>query len=159
MTTPAKNQKKNSAMPITIDQYAGVYVTSPDWTNEKKDAAEKLLAKVNPFLDYLRTRIVGGKTPVNPKTGSLISGTKNGGFRPRDCPEGASNSSHKEGRGIDIYDPQNRIDDWINTFTHDDGSNSLLSKYGLYIEHPSATNGWCHMTDREPGSKRRVFYP
>jgi hypothetical protein len=63
-------------------------------------------------------------------------------------------SSHKEGRGIDIYDPHDgAMDHWCMQNQVD------LVEIGLYMEHPAATPGWCHLTTRAPGSGSRVFYP
>jgi hypothetical protein len=83
--------------------------------------------------------------------GTMISGNDLGGFRPQSTKIGAPTSSHKEGRGIDIYDPDNRLDDWI--------TDAVLELHDLYREAPSATYGWVHLTDRPPNSKRRTFLP
>lgn len=135
---------------ITLEEYVGPHTDSPDWTSERKANAEVLLLDVNALLEYL-TADIGVEPQVNPKTGSQVSGTTFGGFRPQDCCEGAPDSSHRDGSGVDVYDPQGYLDDALN--------NTLLEKYGLYREHPSATPGWLHLTKRAPRSGNRSFYP
>jgi hypothetical protein len=88
---------------------------------------------------------------LNPKTESLVSGDTLGGFRPQNATQGAPHSSHKEARAVDVYDPGGKLDAWLN--------DAKLEHYGLYREHPDATQGWCHLTDRAPGSGRRTFMP
>jgi hypothetical protein len=137
---------------ITLTDYFAGYVNHPDITQAHIDNAVILLAAVNGLLtEALRSGKVDLET--NPKTGTLISATKNGGWRPKNCPEGAPNSSHKEGKGIDVYDPDGDIDEFcVYNLT-------ALEKYGLYLEEPGSTRGWCHLTTRRPNSGNRVFYP
>jgi hypothetical protein len=134
---------------ITLTDYFAGYVDHPDITQAHIDNAVILLAAVNGLLtEALRNGKVDLET--NPKTGTLISATKNGGWRPKNCPEGAPNSSHKEGKGIDVYDPDGDIDGWID--------DDVLEWFGLYREHPAQTKGWFHATTRPPKSGRRTFY-
>jgi hypothetical protein len=136
---------------ITLEQYVGPHVNSPDWTPARQENARKLLAACA-ALEVEMAR--GGVSfPDNPKTKSGVSGSTFGGFRPQDCPQGAPNSSHKDGLAVDRYDPAGKIDDWC--MAHLD----RLAVYGIYIEHPSATPGWSHWTIRAPGSGNRAFYP
>ena len=134
---------------ITLSQYIGIHKKSPDWTPERTANAVILLGRVNAMLDYLSG--VGVHLPINPATGSQISGQTFGGFRPQDCPQGAPGSSHKQGQGVDIYDPQDDIDRAIN--------DALLERFDLYREHPDSTKTWCHLTTRAPRSGRRTFQP
>lgn len=141
---------------ITLEEYFGPWIKHVDATNARKTSAGLLLNKINAMLllEYPK------QIPFNPTTSSIISGTKYGGFRPQYCPQGASTSSHKDGRGGDIYDPLNELDDWLSKFDTNGGKhNSMLEKYGLYREHPSKTDTWCHLTDRPPGSGNRTFMP
>ena len=135
---------------ITIEEYVGPHADSPDWTPDRALNAEHLLAVVNPLLEYLTTEL-GLLPEVNPNTGSQVSGETFGGFRPQSCPQGAPNSSHKEGLGVDVYDPQNAMDDVI--------TDAILTEFGLYREHPKATHTWCHLTTRSPHSGSRTFLP
>ena len=43
------------------------------------------------------------------------------------------------------------LDNWI--------TDAILERHGLYREAPLATQRWCHLTDRAPGSGRRSFSP
>lgn len=99
---------------------------------------------------------------VDPDTRSEISGKKGGtgggGFRDK-WEEGAPNSSHKEARAEDRFDPMDELDKWLDEFETGDGGNTKLEEYGLYREHPDDTPGWCHLTTRAPGSGRRTFKP
>lgn len=134
---------------ISLTDYIGPHGASPDWTSDRQAAAEAMLEKIKPLLEEAEAH--GVELEMNPKTQSLVSGLKFGGFRPQDCPEGAPHSSHKEGRAVDIYDPHGDLDRWI--------TDLLLKKYDLYRESPLATVGWCHLTDRAPPSGRRTFPP
>ena len=136
---------------ITLAQYFGPWFKHPDATPAKKENAQRMLYAVNKLMCFALED--GVKFPVNPSTGSQISGTKYGGFRPLLCTIGAARSSHKTGMGVDIYDPKDEIDAWC--MKHLD----KLEACGIYIEHPSATESWCHMTTKAPGSGNRVFYP
>jgi hypothetical protein len=134
---------------ITLQQYVGAHGASPDWTPERQQAATTMLQAVNALLD----RAVTDGVPlfVNPATKSQVSGSIWGGFRTQACPQGAPHSSHKEGRGVDVYDPHNQLDDWL--------TDELLEDYDLYREAPESTNTWCHLTDRAPVSGKRTFKP
>jgi hypothetical protein len=134
---------------ITLEQYVGPHADSPDWTTARQDNAVALLAAVNNLISELSDS--GVDFPVNPATGSRVSGQTFGGFRPQSCPQGAPTSSHKQGQGVDLYDPKNAIDDAL--------TDSILESHGLYREAPSATNHWCHLTTRAPGSGKRTFLP
>ena len=138
-------------MMITLNQYVGLHRESPDWTPTREQNATKFLAKCC-ALEVEMAR-GGVQFPDNPVTKSGISGKTFGGFRPQDCSQGAPTSSHKEGRGVDRYDPRGDIDTWC--ASHLD----RLAFHGIYIEHPSATPGWSHWTDRAPQSGKRVFQP
>ncbi len=134
---------------ISVADYFGPWLNHPDATEERKANAQALLERVNnllddAFLDYV-------DLVDNPVTETLISGKTYGGFRPQDCPQGASNSSHKIGRGVDIYDPQNYLDNWL--------TDAILERHELYREAPLYTPRWCHLTDRAPGSGNRSFMP
>lgn len=136
---------------ITLNEYVGPHRESPDWTPTREQNATKLLAACAALEEEARAD--GVEFPINPATHSGVSGQTFGGFRPQDCPQGATNSSHKEGQAVDRYDPGNKIDAWC--MAHQD----RLVVHGIYIEHPSATPNWSHWTTRRPGSGNRVFYP
>jgi hypothetical protein len=108
---------------------------------------------VNLFVT--RAKAAGVLFVANQASGSLVSS----GWRPpvvnANTPNASRTSLHMTGRAIDLYDPQNRIDDW--TFTPQ--GLALLAELGLWLEHPEATPGWCHLQDRPPASGCRVFRP
>lgn len=138
-------------MIITPDDYFGSYQSHPELKPEYRTNAEIFLPKVDQLIQ--RASEAGIKLVKNPSTGTHISGEKNGGWRPMSCPIGAPRSSHKIGRGVDIYDPDGELDNWIID------NIGVLQELDLAIEHPAATRTWCHITDRLPPSGRRVFYP
>lgn len=133
---------------IAVEHIFKAYPGHPDIMDEHRTNARLLVDRVNHLLSRFP-----GTLPRNPATGTLVSGEKNGGWRPLDCPIGAPNSSHKTGQAVDIYDPDGELDDWL--MDHQ----ALLTGVDLYLEHPSATRGWSHLTTRAPKSGRRVFYP
>jgi hypothetical protein len=136
---------------ITIQDYFGPWEDHDDVTGEVIDNALELLGKVNDLIEVAFADEVD--FPLNPVTKSHIAGKTYGGFRPQDCPQGAPTSSHKTGKGIDIYDPKHTISRWC--FLHQ----AELKERGLYMEHPSATPTWCHLTTRAPGSGKTCFHP
>lgn len=136
---------------ITLEEYVGVHKDSPDWTEARRINATELL-RACAELERLAVED-GVKFLNNARTGSGVSGDTLGGFRPQSCPIGAPSSAHKEGLAVDRYDPNGEIDSWCMA------NLSQLIKCGIYIEHPSKTNGWSHWTVKAPGSKNRVFFP
>jgi len=147
---------------ITIEQYVGPHAKSKDWTPARQAKAVILLECVNALEEEMAAD--GILFPDNPATGTGVSGKTFGGFRPQDCPQGAPTSSHKEGEGVDRFDPQGAQDAWLlaDYLKHKAAGTvdqCALARHGLYIEHPSATSGWSHLSTRPPGSGNRVFYP
>lgn len=139
---------------ITPRQYFGNFWEHEDATPGRKDNAEQMLNRVARLEAMaLEDGIV---FPDNPATGNGVSGQTFGGFRPQSCPQGKPNSSHKEGQGVDRYDPDDLIDDWCMANA---GPGGKLALCGIYIEHPLSTRGWSHWTTRAPPSGHRVFYP
>jgi hypothetical protein len=136
---------------ITREQYFGKWVNTADATLEIKENAEILLEQVNQLMAIAESE--GIEFKINPSTGSQISGQTFGGFRPMSCKIGAIWSAHKQGMAVDIYDPENAIDDWCMA------NLDKLEKYGIYMEHPSATERWAHWGIKAPKSGNRVFYP
>jgi hypothetical protein len=134
---------------ITLADYFAGYKDHKAITPEIRARAGILIMHVNEFLAELCSE---GQCDldINPITGSLISGVKNGGWRPPDCTEGAWNSSHKEGSGIDIFDLDGDLDNAC--------TDVLLAKHGLYREHPAQTKSWMHLTTRPVKSGRRTFF-
>lgn len=137
---------------ITYEQYVGKWDTSSDVTgNIEFNIRNRLLPIINDLCDYISSCEVD--FPINPITKSLISGTSLGGFRPQTCTIGAPKSNHKQGLAVDIYDPKGEIDAWCMT------NKTTLAEFGVWLEHPDATPGWCHMQVVPPRSGSRVFKP
>lgn len=136
---------------ILIADYFGKWINHPDLTDKVMANAIILLDRVNPLLDAAFED--GIDLQINPLTGSFVAGNTYGGFRPQDCPQGAPQSSHKQGMAVDVFDKTNELDEWA--FKNQD----RLRLFDLYIEHPQATPRWCHLTTRPPGSGKRVFLP
>lgn len=81
----------------------------------------------------------------------------NSGWRPVDVnartPGAAKFSKHTTGQAIDLADPEGMLDDWCME------NLDMLESMELWLEHPSATKGWCHVQTVPPKSGKRVFYP
>lgn len=134
---------------ILFKEYFGKFLDHKDATEEVKENAIVLLERVNDLLEY--SFEFGVDMVLNPLTKTYISGAKYGGFRPQNCPIGAPKSAHKTGEAVDIYDPKNLLDNWINDV--------ILSRFNLYRESPLSTPKWTHLTTRSPKSNRRTFSP
>lgn len=66
---------------------------------------------------------------------------------------GARKSNHMTCKACDLEDKDGKLDEWC-------FNNQIqLSKIGLYLEHPDATKGWCHLQTVAPKSGNRVFKP
>lgn len=120
-----------------------------DLTAEIVRNATHLLRRVNNLLVLMHD------IQIEPHsiTGTPIAS----GWRPPDINAGtkgaAPRSRHMSGNAVDLYDPEGEIDAWC--MEHLD----FLAEAGLWLEHPSATKGWCHLQQVPPKSGRRVFYP
>jgi len=139
---------------ITVDEYFGPWKDHPDATPERKQNAVLLLHACS-ALEYFARRD-GVDFPDNPHTGTGVSGQELGGFRPQSCTQGAPHSAHKEALAVDRYDPEGLIDAYCMKHSEPGG---LMESCGIYLEHPSKTEGWSHWSIRRPGSGHRVFYP
>ena len=138
-------------MKITVSDYFRAYENHPEITPELTEAAAGLLEKVDALLQ--RAEDDGVVLWINPSTRTYVSGQQNGGWRPADCPVGAANSKHKKAHAVDVYDPENELDQWCVRNT------KVLEELGLYLEAGTATPRWCHIQDQPPGSGRRFFNP
>ena len=136
---------------ISMDDYVGPWSKSEDWTAERQANAQTLLAK----CAALEVEMVsdGVTFPVNPKTGTQVSGEVYGGFRPQSCPIGAPRSNHKQGSAVDRYDPEGRIDFWCMA------NQPRLRAHGIFLEHPDSTLHWSHWQAVAPASGHTVYRP
>src|SRR3990167_3772468 len=136
-------------MSISLEQYFG----AKPHTAEHEAIFADLIERVNNLVEEA---IAAGRFTrrIDPDTGTEISGSRggagDGGFRLPDAKTGRQNSSHKEARGVDVYDPGNHFDNWLTTYDIAQGGNFKLEEYGLYREHPDSTNSWVHLTTRAP---------
>lgn len=122
---------------LTVDDYFGKYAAHADATSEKRRTSARMLDKVNAAL--LLAEQDGVKLHFNPITGCHIGGSGNGGFRPMDCPIGASSSKHKSAEAVDIYDPERQLAAWALA------NEARLKAIGiLAIEDPRWTPSWVH---------------
>jgi len=83
--------------------------------------------------------------------------TVNSGWRPTAINASIENASprsrHITCQAIDLCDEYDTLDAWCMA------NLPVLEAIGLWLEHPSATPGWCHVQTVPPGSGRRVFFP
>lgn len=138
---------------ITLKQYFMgrdlIYRTS--LTDELRANAQVTIDRVNALLEEA---LRGGVTlETHPVNHSLVSS----GWRPAavnaKTAGAAPKSKHMICKAIDVYDPDGDLDDWCMD------NLSELEAIGLWMEHPSATKGWCHLQIEPPRSGKRVFYP
>lgn len=137
---------------ITREQYFGWKLQHPDATRARIDNSTELLMMVNGLLEH--AKVNGGYTElIDPDTGTQISGSRggagDGGFRISTATTGATDSKHKQGAAVDVFDPNNQLDSWL--------TDEILAKFNLYREHPDSTPGWCHVQIIPPNSKRRTY--
>ena len=136
---------------ITKAEYFGPHRGSSEITEELLEAVAELLeaqAKLQGLAEA-----AGVHFPKNPKTGSGISGSTYGGWRPKACSIGAPASAHKLGLAVDLFDPHEEIDNWCMA------NLPILAQCGIYLEHPDKTPGWSHWSVKAPKSGNRVFAP
>jgi len=91
------------------------------------------------------------------RTGDTEKRVVTSGWRPPSLnaatPGAALRSKHMTGQAIDISDPEGDLDSWLVDHT------AVLQDVGLWMEHPGATKGWCHLQIVPPKSGNRCFYP
>ncbi len=140
---------------ITLSQYyMGRDKTySHELTSTLRANAEDLLSRVNELLEEYEYGWPHRILRYNPKTDSIVSS----GWRPpainRTVQGAAKGSKHMTCQAIDVFDPDDRLDNFCkNNFT-------LLRSVGLWLEIPSATPGWCHLQSVAPASGYRMFKP
>lgn len=78
------------------------------------------------------------------------------GYRPPEVNAkvgGAKKSNHMLCKACDLADLDGSLDKWCME------NQEKLAEIGLWLEHPSKTQGWCHVQTVPPKSGNRVFYP
>jgi len=140
-------------MRITTEQYFEKHIMLHrlELTDSIKANAEITVNRVNALLDAVARDGIG--ITLHPESMSPISS----GWRPPEVnaatPGAAVNSKHMTGQACDLYDPDGELDEWCLA------NLNILRELGLWMEHPSATKGWCHVQTEAPKSGRTVFYP
>ncbi len=66
---------------------------------------------------------------------------------------GAPNSAHSTCQAVDFYDLDGKMDFYCLA------NLPILKRCGLYLEAPTGTQGWSHLSTRRPNSGARVFIP
>ena len=133
---------------ITLEDYFGRFTVMPG-ENSQPSAATKenaitLLSRVNallaiiPLIEAERPQVTSGWRPA---------------WHNATIANAAPKSKHISGEAIDLADPEGNLDDYLMDYR------TLLVNHDLWLEHPLATKGWCHLQCVPPKSGRRVFYP
>lgn len=141
--------------PISLtDYFMGRRESHPtEMTPEIQANAVRTVDLVNRFLAIARSH--GVTFELHPRTKSIVSS----GWRPptlnATVPGAAFRSLHMSAQAIDIFDPDGDLDE----FCMSPSGMKALEEIGLWLEHPAATKGWCHLQTRPPRSGRRFFYP
>lgn len=95
---------------------------------------------------------------VYEETGKSVNRV-NSGWRPKSVNDStanaASKSKHLTAQACDLSDPHGDLDKWCLK------NIEALVEFGLWMEHPGWTDGWCHLQTVPPMSspRVRVFIP
>lgn len=139
---------------ITLEEYfMGRAALYPEEFSEGVQLnAQQLVDRVNALIQEMERN--GIQLEMSPHSGSCVAS----GWRPKalnaHTPGAALRSKHITGEAVDLYDPEGAVDDWCMTYLP-----ALSHEIGLWMEHPSATKGWCHLQSVPPRSGNPVFYP
>lgn len=139
---------------ITLEQYfMGREFLYPEaFTQQVQLNAQQLVDRVNALIQQMERS--GIQLEQSPRSGSGVAS----GWRPLELnlhtPGAAPRSKHITGEAVDLYDPEGVIDDWCLRHLP-----AISHEIGLWMEHPSATKGWCHLQSVPPRSGNPVFYP
>ena len=122
---------------ITLDQY--LMGRKEGLTPDLLKNAQDTINKVNRLLQLFGStrKVTSGYRPaaINAAVG------------------GAKRSKHMLCKACDLEDRDGKLDAWC----YD--NQPKLAEIGLWLEHPSATPGWCHIQTVPPKSGVRVFRP
>lgn len=133
---------------ITVEQYlnqwkvnyGSVTVDMSQLTDDMKEDAAEIVRRANVLLAAFGTErsMTSGWRPA--EVNARVSGA-------------AAKSKHMMCQAIDLADPDGDLDDFCFNNT------GTLKSIGLWLEHPAATKGWCHVQIVPPRSGNRIFYP
>ncbi len=142
--------RKSAAALKLADYYMGRdQLHRSELTRELRANARDIVRRVNQLLKRAAKQV--------PLRDAGITATVSSGWRPQTInatvPGAAKNSKHIYCLAIDLDDRDGRLDAWCMV------NLTALEELGLWLEHPEATPGWCHLQTRPPRSGNRVFYP
>lgn len=133
---------RKSAPPLKLaDYYMGRdRLHRGELTRELRASARETLRRVNRLLRRagLARKVTSGWRPAAVNAA---------------VPGAAKGSKHLSCQAIDLEDRDGRLDAWCMA------NPDALEELQLWLEHPDATPGWCHLQILPPRSGNRVFYP
>ena len=123
---------------ITVDDY--LMNRKSGLTFELLENAIDTVEKVNKLLDAFgsQRKVTSGYRPASVNAA---------------IPNAAKKSNHMLCKACDLEDHDGALDKYCME------NLDILKEIGLWLEHPSATKGWCHLQTVSPRSGNRVFYP
>lgn len=136
MTAKTRSQKLK-----LVDYYMGRDAEyRSELTGELRANARDIVRRVNRLLQRagMMRKVTSGWRPA------ALNAT---------VPGAASGSKHISCLAIDLEDRDGALDAWCMA------NLPVLEELGLWLEHPRATRGWCHLQTRPPRSGNRVFEP
>jgi hypothetical protein len=104
---------------------------------------------VNMARVWFRINRLLSQYPAELKAPRVSSGYRPGHYNTR--AGGAAKSTHLSCEAVDIRDPGNGLDQWL------DANHAKLVECDMWREAPDATAGWCHLDIRP--RKNRTFNP
>lgn len=114
---------------------------SQEWTKEIETNAKELLVNVNAFLNELEIKNVSVSSGWRPEAINKAAG-------------GAKKSQHTIGKAVDLKDPDGKLKDKC------EENDTLLKKYGLWMEHRDSTPTWLHLDNKDRGKRdKNIFKP
>jgi len=108
-------------------------------TEKQKENMRILLEKIEQFQEEYGVVV------------SVSSGYRPGKYNA--AAGGSPNSAHLTCEAVDLVDRNGKIKKWIMA------NLNVLEKLDLYMEDPSRTKTWCHLSTRKTRSGKRVFMP
>ena len=146
---------------ITLTDYFQSYDAGP-----KRDLRLEYATALTPDIERNAQRWVTIVNALLAKVGVPSPGL-NSGWRPpaynAKTPGAAKFSRHMSGEAGDLTDHDGTLDELLLADWERKRTDSLLTAFDLWMEHPAATKGWCHLQALPQPSFRttgnRIFYP
>lgn len=111
-----------------------------EYTKEISANIDNLLVALNKFREAYNKPMVVTSGWRPPSLNATVAGA-------------AKKSNHMLGLACDFKDTNGELDEFCMK------NLNVLKDLGLYLEHPDATKGWCHLQIVPPKSGNRVFRP